>query len=479
MSFLAIHDVTRALRVLLHSQLVQQSAAAVVTLLPPGDTLPELSGVNLYLYRVVESPFTRNQPWPGDRVTPPSNKPALGLQLYYLLTPLGTKPDDGSFTLGDDAHTMLGVAMLTLQENPVLNDVHLPTFDADTVLPDYLRNSYEQIKVYLAPISLEELSKIWATINKPYRLSVAYEVSLVQLTPTPPPAVDGGIVLTTNVDVITLSPPRLIGLQPATGALVRIVAGAVTPNDLQIGGFGFSFPGQTPLVRVGGQLATIKGAPPPTDTSLTVTLPIDVDGGPQIDVTITLNDRTSTPLTFTVSPWLATISPIRTALDVAPAKLSLQGSGFTANPLQIQLDGPTPNPTTAALDPGGSDLQATATIPAGLPNGLYSVRLVLGDVAHSASNSRTLEVIPRVDSPVGVAGTVINGRTVHQLTVNGARLDDPSDVRLVIDGITYVVGPNATANQLVYTLGRQLDPGPHQLAVVVNGSRSHDVGFAV
>jgi hypothetical protein len=479
MSFLAIHDVTRALRILLHSQLIQQSASAVVTLLPPGDTLPELSGVNLYLYRVVESPFTRNQPWPGDRVTKPSNKPALGLQLYYLLTPLGTKPDDGSFTLGDDAHTMLGVAMLTLQENPVLNDVHLPTFDADVVLPDYLRNSYEQVKVYLAPISLEELSKIWATINKPYRLSVAYEVSLVQLTPTPPPPVDGGIVLKTNVDVITMSPPRLTSLQPATGALVRLVAGAVTPNDLAIAGFGFSFPGQTPLVRVGGQVAAIKSAPPPTDTSLTVTLPIDVDGGPQIDVTVTLNDRTSTPLTLTVSPWLATISPIRTALDVAPAKLSLQGSGFTANPLEIQLNGPTPNPTTALLDPGSSDLQATVTIPANLPNGLYTVRLVLNDAPHSASNSRTLEVIPRVDSPIGVASTVVNGRTVHRLTVNGARLDDPSDVRLVIDGVTYVVGPNATANQLVYTLGRQLDPGPHLLAVIVNGSRSHDVGFVV
>ena len=113
MSYNAIYEVTRGLRTLLHNQLALISTSSEVTLLPPGDTLPEVSGVNLYLYRVIESPFTKNRPWPGDRATPPSNQPALGLQLFYLLTPLGKKPDDASFSQGDDAHTMLGVAMLT------------------------------------------------------------------------------------------------------------------------------------------------------------------------------------------------------------------------------------------------------------------------------------------------------------------------------------------------------------------------------
>src|SRR5215471_1030549 len=159
MSFDAINEVTRGLRMLLHSQLVRTSASAVVTLLPPGDNLPAVSGVNLYLYRVVESPSSKNQPWPGDRVTPPSARPALGVDLSYLLTPLGTRPDDASFQLGDDAHTMLGVAMLTLHENPILNDVHIPGFDADQVLPPFRLNSFEQIKVTLMPTNLGVLSK--------------------------------------------------------------------------------------------------------------------------------------------------------------------------------------------------------------------------------------------------------------------------------------------------------------------------------
>src|SRR5438067_5675917 len=180
MSYAAIYEVTRSLRMLLHSQLTLRMSTAVVTLLPPGETLPESVGVNLYLYRVLESPFTRNQPWRGDRVTPPTDQPALGIVLYYLLTPLGTRPDESSASLGDDAHTMLGAAMLTLHENPILNEVHVPGFDADVVMPDFLLNSYEQIKIDLLPTSLDEVSKIWATINKPYRLSVAYEVSLLE-----------------------------------------------------------------------------------------------------------------------------------------------------------------------------------------------------------------------------------------------------------------------------------------------------------
>jgi hypothetical protein len=482
MSFNAINEVTRGLRMLLRSQLVAVSASAVVTLRPPGDNLPAASGVNLYLYRVVESPSTKNRPWPGDRVTPPSARPALGLHLSYLLTPLGTPPDDASFQSGDDAHTMLGVAMLTLQEHPILNDVHIPGFDADVVLPAFLLDSYEQIKVTLAPTDLEELSKIWATINQPYRLSVAYEVSLVQITPTPPPPVSGGIVLSTGVNVVTLDAPRLTGLTPSLGALGHIDGGgALVANDLVISGFGLSFPGQAPLVRVGGQLVTIRTTPAPTDTALTVILPTDLDAGPQVDVRVTLNRRTSTPLVFTVNPWLANVTPIRTALDPtrpADLRLTLRGNGFTATPQAVRFEGPGGTTNVTTFDPGGSDSQATVVIPTTLLNGIYNVRIVLNDPAQSVSNSRTLEVMPRLDSPVGLAVVTVAGSSVHQLTLNGARLNG-SDVRLVIDGITHQVGAHTNPVQLVYTLGRLLSAGSHSVAVNVNGQTSRSVTLGV
>ncbi len=479
MSYAAIYDVTRALRTLLHNQLVSLGLSGVVTLLPPGDTLPSASGLNLYLYRVTESPFSHNQSWPGDRTTPPSDRPALGLQLYYLLTPLGTNLSETTFTpTGDDAHTMLGVAMLTLQENPVLNDIHRPGFDADLVLPDYLLNSYEKIRIALASTTLEELSKIWATINQPYRLSVAYEVALVELTPTaPPPA--GGIVLTAGVSVVTLDAPRLVGLSPVSGALAKIVAGSVVANTVQVQGFGLSFPGQSPIVRVGGQPVPIVGPIPPPGSglqSMSISLPTDLPAGPAEDVSVTLNGRTSVPIGFTVSPWLSTLTPIRTDLSTPGQKVVLQGSGFTTTPQSVVFHDATTT-VSVGCDPGALDTRVAATVPTALANGLYEVRLVV-DGAGTCSNARSFEVFPRLDSPIGLAVVVPAGTPVHQITLDGARLDG-GDVRLIIDEVIFQIGPNANASQIVFTLGRLLDPGSHAVAVNVDGHLSHAVEVTV
>jgi hypothetical protein len=484
MSFAAVYNVTRALRMLLHNELVKVSTSAVVTLLPPGDQLPAVSGLNLYLYRVLESPSTKNQPWPGDRQTPPSNQPALGLQLFYLMTPLGMRPDDNSFQLGDDGHTMLGAAMLTFQAYPILNDIHIPAtastpgFDSDTVLPSFLRNSYEKVKLMLMPMGLEELSKIWATINQPYRLSVAYEVSLVQLTPTLPPRVDAGIVIRPPIPtIIAWQPAQLSALVPHSGALVHIVAGKVTANQLIVEGYGLTIRGQDSVVTIAGRAVNIVSSSAPPNESFTITLPADIDAGPEADVVVLLAGRGSAPLPFTVTPWLSSITPIRTALDsTSPTDLSLllTGMGFTNTPAAVRLEAPSGTTTVNSFAAGGSDTAVSITIPTGLGNGLYQVRLVVGDAASSATNMRTLQVIPLVRTPVGVS--VAAG--VHRLTINGARLNG-TDVRIAIDNIIYQFGTNSTGNQLVYTLGKLLDVGQHKLVVNVDGQASRAVQFGV
>jgi hypothetical protein len=481
MSYAAINDVTRGIRMLLHSQLVRVSSPAVVSLLPPGDTLPQVSGVNLYLYRVTESPFTRNQPWPGDRTTPMSHRPALGLQLHYLLTPLGAPPTDANFSEGDDSHTMLGLAMSTLQEHPVLNDVHLPAlpasgglnatsgFDADAVLPGYLLNRYDKIKIMLSAVGIEELSKIWATINQPYRLSVAYEISLVEITPPQYPPVQGGIVLRTGLDVIVLQAPLLESLSPAVGALVHITStGGLEPNEILIDGSGLSAAGRLPTVTIGGQPVTLQPTSPPVESSLSVTLPTDLDAGPQADVRVTLNGRVSVPLSFSVTPWLSMVTPVRTEL-MANQKLTLHGMGFTTTPSGVYFDGVGAPSGLIALDPGATDIEASVTIPP-LPNGIYRVRIVLGDAARSASNSRSLEVIPRIGTVLLSSGSPPGSSTV--LTVNGARLAG-NDIRLLLDGVAFQAPPNANPVQLVYTFNRSIDPGRHTLAVAIEGHLSH------
>jgi hypothetical protein len=478
-----VYDVTLALRMLLHSRLVRVISTAVVTLLPPGDDLPDAPGVNLYLYRVAESPATRNRPWPGDRSHAGTPQPALGLELSYLLTPLGKKTEATAFDVGDDAHRMLGAAMLALDEFPVLNDVHVPAlsavadsgFDADRVLSQALQDSFEQIKVTLLPTNIDEISKIWAAINKPYRLSVAYEVSLLELTPDVPPPVDGGIVTVTGVGVVTMQPPAISALVPPAGALAA--TDGTVPNTLTVEGLGLSTPGVAPAVRIGGRAANVDAASS-TDRKLVVALPRELDAGPFVDVLVSVRGLTSTPVTFLVHPWLARIAPVRVPLDpAAPAALALTGDGFTSAPLGVRFASAS-GATTAPPLAGGTDKQASALIPAALANGLYEVTLILSDGPHSATNLRRLEIVPLLRVPVAVTSTVVAGKTVSTVTLNGERLNGTA-ITLVLDGVSYQAGANAAPAQIVYTFGRALDAGAHTIATNVDGHISNAVAFDV
>jgi hypothetical protein len=486
MSATVIKDVTKALQALLLNQLNPAgSSTAQVSLVPPGEALPTGLGVNLYLYRVMESPATKNEPWPGNRVTPPAKVPALGLELSYLLTPFATIPDATSPS-GDDAHTMLGTAMLAFHEHAILNDVHIPGFDADTVLSADLLNSFEQVKIRLATTSLEELSKIWATINQPYRLSVAYDVSLVIVPPSAPaPSGLGGVVTSTGIRIAQWSSPSLDSLTPPSGPLAHVGAGGVlASNPLTIAGSGMSMPGKTPQVEFGGQPATIDAAPPATDSSLAISMPITVGAGPAVDVQVAVAGMAGAPLTFLVTPWVAGMTPVRTALDAsagaASLALTLTGQGFTTTPQGVRFDGPTgtasatANVTTTVTTFAGApvDGTVTVTIPPGLANGIYNVRVVLNDATASVSNSRALAVIPLLTAPIGLAAVTIGGNQVHQLTLNGARLTG-GDVRVLIDGAVYAAGANSNAAQMIFALGRLLSSGPHNVGVSVDGSASH------
>jgi hypothetical protein len=294
--------------------------------------------------------------------------------------------------------------------------------------------------------------------------------------------VSGSIVQSTGLSVFSWQAPRLEALSPTAGALAHVAGNAVVANTLTISGSGLSSPGQTPTALVGGQIASINTAPAPTDSSIAVTLPVNLDAGPNEDIEVAISGKSGAALTFTVSPWLSSLTPIRTALDTSagpPAPtLLLNGIGFTTTAQGVRFDGHSGTMNVTAFVGVITDTKATITIPSNLQNGIYQVRIVLGGPDTNVSNARTLEVIPLLKSPIGLAVTTIAGNQVHQLTFNGARLNG-TDIRVVIDGISYQANANTNATQLIFTLGRLLDSGPHSIAVVVDGSRSHDVALGV
>ena len=132
--------------------------------------------LTVFLYEIVEDPFVKNRPaLRAD--TPPTvtlRRAPMGLILRYLVTPWSND------RLTDQQ--MLGRALQVLHDNAILT-------------AEWLRGGLvgtaEALKVSLNPISLEERTRIWHAVQQRYRVSIAYEVrvvnvdSLVERTLTP------------------------------------------------------------------------------------------------------------------------------------------------------------------------------------------------------------------------------------------------------------------------------------------------------
>jgi hypothetical protein len=168
----AIGMVSASMRNLLVGEMHLQPAVDV-TVLAPDEPGPGRR-INLFLYKLAENPFLKNQDWtvkPGaaNQLVPPP----LSLSLFYLLT--AHAPND-QVTGNTNAHEILGEAMRVLYENPVIPGAYLHTGLAD---------AREDLQIASNALDPEELSRIWATFAQPFRLSVLYQVSTVQLDRLP------------------------------------------------------------------------------------------------------------------------------------------------------------------------------------------------------------------------------------------------------------------------------------------------------
>jgi len=229
----AIGMVSASLRNLLVGEM-QLSLAVDVTVLAPDEQGSDRR-INLFLYRLEENPFLKNQEptaLPGNpgRLVPPP----LSLTMYYLMTPYA--PND-QLTGNATAHQILGEAMRVFYENPVIPAAHLDPG---------LINAREQLRVVNSPLDPEQLSHLWSTFTQPFRLSVLYEVSTVQLDVLP--ASQGpipGRVRTVGVPGVRQPPnmPQVLQMAPGSAA----AGSSVTFTGQHLAGWRAS-------VVIGGQL---------------------------------------------------------------------------------------------------------------------------------------------------------------------------------------------------------------------------------
>jgi hypothetical protein len=249
----AIGMVSESLRNLLVGEITLEPPFDV-TILAPDETGGERR-INLFLYKIHESATLKNLDWQVKRVEPTQTQlvpPPLSLTLFYLMTPYAL---NDQLTGNAAAHAILGEAMRVFAEHPIV---------PHTYLVDGLQDATEYIQIMLNTLDLEELSRVWSTFSQPFRLSVLYQVSVVQLdmlgersmaervrkvgvpqvrAPFLPPVVEHIDPLRGPAGtVITLHGQNLSGWR----AYVTVMRRLLTPQDLTGDTFQVSLPGDLP-----------------------------------------------------------------------------------------------------------------------------------------------------------------------------------------------------------------------------------------
>jgi hypothetical protein len=140
-----------------------QSPQAIAFISPREARENDSLKLSLWLYQVTENEFLKNQPPARLNNSNPLQevKPPLALNLYYLMTPNKSN--------AEKELEILGFVMRVLYDNPTVY-INAPQ---DGV--------FEELRLILCRLNLEELTRIWEALQEPYRLSVCYKVTVVRV----------------------------------------------------------------------------------------------------------------------------------------------------------------------------------------------------------------------------------------------------------------------------------------------------------
>lgn len=372
----AVNAVTATLTQLLAAQLAGVLAGGSVTSRPldkARDATNLTNQLNVFLWGVSVNAALRNQDMPGVRPGERALAP-LALDLHYLLTAYGRDDDQTDPT----SHVLLGHAMRALHDNAVLacDDLRVAQPLSDVF------QQIERIKISPQSLSVEEVSKLWTIFQVQYRVSTAYQVSVVLIestkaTRTPLPVLKRG-----PGDRGVTSAPNVSSPLPALTQLDLPAARSGAQLGDAIGVVGTALSGATGArlthTKLGSSVALPLGA-----AASATRIPLTITDDPTlwaagiyslvIDVrrpseTIT---RTSNALALALIPTLVTVNPttapsgvdLTLTLNVKPAVLPLQRVSVLFGEAELRL--PEVNAATSSL---------SVTIPAPAP-GTYLVRV--------------------------------------------------------------------------------------------------------
>jgi predicted secreted protein len=289
------------------------------------DEPPQL---NLFMYYVSINPALRNlglpAAGPGSVIL---SNPPLALNLHYLVTAYGAKQFDPEI--------LLAYAMKVFHDQPVISPDTVqaalqalgdtsPTTEATMVAGSTLAEQIEHLRITPETLTTEEIYRLWAAFEAPYRPSTAFQVTVIVIQDVDSftlnqPVKDVSIVVETNETpvIATITPTAA-----AAGAQLT-VTGQYFVGD----------PGSTTTVLFdSGQAATPDSVSP---NSLLVTLPASLQAGTR-GLTVQRSvafppsstahpGSSSTPGSFRLIPTIGNASPIAATrgsnltLSISPA----------------------------------------------------------------------------------------------------------------------------------------------------------------
>lgn len=155
-----ISEVSELLKALLEDGLkVLPSDKPTVKLANPADEgAREEPTLSIWLYQVTPNPYMRNAP--NVRVADQSERfTPLSVDLCYLLTPSQKDEIANQQTLGRALRVLYDSSILTLNAGKDVEELHIS----------------------ICQRSITELAEVWEALQKPYRLSVCFEIRMVRI----------------------------------------------------------------------------------------------------------------------------------------------------------------------------------------------------------------------------------------------------------------------------------------------------------
>lgn len=162
--------------------LVTRLTAGLSSLGPPGGPPPiavlddlarepprDPPRVTLFLYDIVEEATVRNRAKSSQEVGGQLlvRKQPLGLCLHYMMTAWGGDRETEQL--------MLGRVMQVLYDDAILDGPELL---------GALAGTRSELRVSLSTMQLDDRARVWWAINQSYRLSINYEVRVIDVDPT-------------------------------------------------------------------------------------------------------------------------------------------------------------------------------------------------------------------------------------------------------------------------------------------------------